>query len=291
MKKKCFLELCLLVSTFFINKSALIFEDQEKFVIGGWLGGGMGISIIGVLNYLDYCESNNKIPVVYWQKYQSIYYTPAGFNGNNTNVWEYYFEPVSTLKYETGDEIHPYRPYELFSYKNITNETRNRASQLAKKYIKYKRVVKGKIDNFYLHNMAGKINIAIHLRGTDKITEERPVPANVIIKEALKYANKNTNFFIASDEQRLLDEMKKLINKAGFNAIYYDCYRSQNSTAIHSHMPNGYCPNEKIAQYGEDVIVEMALMAKSDILVHTPSNVSAIPLLLNPKLKDILIKI
>lgn len=67
--------------------------------------------------------------------------------------------------------------------------------------------------------------------------------------------------------------------------LYYDCYRSQDGKPLHvkNRRPS-------FAQVGEDVLIEMSLMAKCDLLVHTLSNVSNFPLYLNPKLPDIVFK-
>ena len=67
--------------------------------------------------------------------------------------------------------------------------------------------MQAKVDRFYNTHLAGKKTIAIHLRGTDKHIEEKPVSPERIIAEALKYADENTQFFLATDEQKLLDAM------------------------------------------------------------------------------------
>jgi len=252
----------------------------QKFVIGGWPIGGMGVSLVGVLNYLAHCESANKIPVVYWPKDHSLYYCDAGFNGKRSNVWEYYFQPVSNLRYEPGDPIHPYRPGNLlFSYHKTSQATREHANELVNKYMKFNKIVQNKIDQFYNIYMARRRTIGIHLRGTDKGKEEKLVTPETMVKEALKHVDGKMQFFIASDEQKLLDRMNYLLSKAGYKVVYYDCYRSQDGQPIHMHKRPSY------AQVGEDVLVEMALLAKCDILVHTLSNVSLIPIYFNSKLK------
>ena len=139
-----------------------------------------------------------------------------------------------------------------------------------------------KVDHFYNTHLAGKKTIAIHLRGTDKHKEEKPVSPERIIAEALKYADEDTQFFLATDEQKLLDAMIVLLK--GRTIIYYDCYRSQDSKPLHV---RSRASKPSFAQLGEDVIVEMWLMGKCDMLIHTLSNVSSIPLYINPRMSHV----
>lgn len=130
--------------------------------------------------------------------------------------------------------------------------------------------------------MVGKHTIGIHLRGTDKITEERPVPPEHIIEVALTQADENTQFLVASDEQKLLDKAVQLLQ--GYKVIFYDCYRSDNGKPLHTKKEK-----PSFAQIGEDVLVEVSLFARCDLLIHTLSNVSAGALYFNPSLKSFLL--
>jgi hypothetical protein len=253
--------------------------SASKHVIGSWTPGGMGICLHSVLGHLRHCEVNNKIPVVYWGS-ESAYYNPGGFNGSQ-NVWEYYFEPVSHLNYAHGDTIHQFCQSDcgLFSYLYMSQPMRTEAYRLIKKYIKIKPVVQHKIDEFYRTYMVGKKNIGIHIRGTDKVLEEKIVSPERMILEALKYADSETQFLIATDEKQILDKMINLLKD--YNVVYYDCYRSENNHPLHVRGKPSY------AQLGEDVVVEMALLAKCDVFVHTLSNVSAVALYLNPEMENV----
>lgn len=265
--------------------TALISNDNDsKYVIAGWPSGGLAISLTSLLNHLAYCEQSNKIPVVYWGK-ELYYYNEGGFNGSH-NVFEYYFEPVSNLKYNDNDTINYFCqscPIS-FSYYDTSDEKRFAANQLFNKYVKIKPVVQKKIDKFYNRYMARKKTIGIHIRGTDKKIEEKIVEPKEMIKEAIKHADKNTQFLISTDEQKILDEMIKLLK--GRKVIYYKCNRSLDGEPLH-------IPTKKnlfIAQNGEDVLVEMTLLSKCDVFLHTLSNVSSIPLYLNCNLINITLK-
>lgn len=85
--KRCCLFL-IFTSLFFSAYNA----DTDYCVRGGgpW---GFFAEFLWVLNHIEYCLNNNKIPAVYWGK-ECAYYSEQGYNGN-TNCWEYYFEPLA----------------------------------------------------------------------------------------------------------------------------------------------------------------------------------------------------
>jgi tetratricopeptide (TPR) repeat protein len=254
-----------------------------KYVIGPWPG-GLGVCLHNVLNHLVFCEKQKRTPAIFWGS-DSLYYDSRGFNGYK-NVWNYYFMPVSTQRYKKGDKIHIFYPdkseHEKFSYYDTTQEKRYSAYRLINKYIRPNAIVQSKITNFFKKNIYGKRTIGIHIRGTDKIKEEKPVEPLRLVAEALKYADANTQFFVASDEKKLFDEIVTLLH--GRTVIAYDCYRSENENQpLHVRLPSR-------AQLGEDVVIEMILLSKCDMLIHTLSNVSAIPLYFNPNLPHAVLK-
>lgn len=270
----------------FISSICSAKQNLQKYVIGCWPA-GIGAVFHQMLTSIYYCDKTNQIPVIFWEK-DSLYYTPKGFN-NEKNVWNYYFEPISSLSYKKGDKIHRLPPIGIdfhFDYHKLSEEYRMKAYEIIKKYIRPNFVVQSKIDHFYDKHLANKKTIGIHLRGTDKIKEEKPVLPSKMVEEALKYANSDTQFFIATDEKKILDELIVLLS--GRNVVYYDCARSKNGAPLHID-----CKDKSrypIAQNGEDVVVEMMLLSKCNILLHTLSNVSAIPLYFNPYLEHVTLK-
>ncbi len=259
-----------------------IHTNKDVYFIADWYGGFFA-SLNCVLNHLWWCDQNNKIPIVYWD-HRSPYYKPGGFNGRS-NVWEYYFEPVSHLNYKPSNPIfRKWSPFQnfLFCGDYSTQKTRESAYQVISKFIKIQPIVQRKIDNFYQKNMQNKYTVGIHLRGTDKWREAKLVSPEKIISIALQYADKDTQFLLASDEQVLMNRMINLLK--GHKVIYYNCYRSNSSNPL-------WVKQQKppIAQLGEDVLVEVQLLSKCDLLIHTISNVSTGALYFNPTLEHILV--
>lgn len=259
-------------------------KQENKFVIGAHYGGGFFAIFFGALNHLDWCERNDKIPVIYWDK------TCPYFEQNNkqkkyNNAWEYYFEPVSKLKYKNGDAIRAdyFAPdgtgipcgfptcKNMFGYKHFSN-------RLIHKYIKIKPDIQNKINNFYDKNFKNKKILGIHLRGTDKKKEVLQVDPEIILKEAKKYSKLGYSFFVATDEEILLEKAKKILKN---KVISYPSYRSKNNEPVHYHAP-GYSK----AKLGEEILIEVILLSKCEEIFHTSSNVPVAAMYFNPQLKN-----
>jgi hypothetical protein len=270
----------LMLLLFFHSSFALDNNNNlnQKFVIGARYAGFFS-NFLGMLNIISWCDINKKIPVIYWNE-DCLYWENDGYNNNTTNAWEYYFEPVSQLKYVEGDNI--YKKYfapdgsgikyssftcaDILSYKLWGN-------QLIKKYIQIKPQVQKKIDNFYKTHFKNKKIIGIHLRGTDKYSEVKPINPDLIFDIANTYHDHS--FFVATDEQKLLDLAKTKLNGP---IIYYDAERSNSNKPLHTRTNK--------AKLGEDVLIEVILLSKCKKLIHTCSNVSCAVLFFNPNLEN-----
>lgn len=251
---------------------------KEKFVIGQH-GAGFFSNFFGALNQLDWCEKNNKIPVIYWDN-KSHYYNPSGFN-DATNVWEYYFEPVSNLTYEPGEPIHknygPPTGQGLGSFSSLL-KNKHRGKNLIDRHIRIRAETTAKIEQFYQTHMAGKKTIGIHIRGTDKYKEIKRVSAEKIIDAANQFHG--YQYLVATDEQKSLKKAQKYLNG---KVIFYNCQRSYDGQPLH--LGQNYKNNA--AQLGEDILVEAQLLSRCDIFIHTNSNVAFGVLYFNPNLKHI----
>jgi hypothetical protein len=261
---------------------------QPIFVIG-CRQAGLFSNFLAALNNIVWAVSHDMIPVVYWDAKKCLYYDSA--YTNTDNVWEYYFEPVSSAHYQKGDCI--YRSYEnpdkqcipfLKNQSCYSDKIRSQWHAVIQRYIKIKPSIQHIINDFYNTYMKNKITIGIHLRGTDKKTEAEPVSIKKIIKIANALAKKlghNCQFFIATDEQYLLN---KAIRHLHSPVIYYDAYRSPNHYPIHlRNIPGKY-------KLGEDILIEAQLLSRCDYFIHTRSNVSIAVCMFNPKLPHIFIR-
>jgi hypothetical protein len=264
--------------------------QNKKFVIGPHCSCGLFSIFFGALSNIDWAYKNGKVPVVYWTD-NTPYFQKEGYLGEK-NVWEYYFEPVSDMRYVSGDHIYKYYhapdatsvPYGVRSYdEQFHTRTKLQLHEIIENYIHIKPDIREKIDDFYHEYMAGKSCIGIHLRGTDKHIEVTPVDQQVILNAARQLNEKlggNAYFFIATDEERLLDLAKKKLGKE--RVIYYNSERSRNNIPVH------YRPKKDGAEVGEQVLIEAQLLSKCSHFLHTASNVATAVMLFNPRIKNLL---
>jgi hypothetical protein len=261
---------------------------NAKHVIGEQ-GGGSGLfsMFFTAIHHLVYCLKNEKTPVLWWVDEYNPYFQKEGFNGAY-NVWEYYFEPVSNAKYCEGDHV-----WHLWSAPDGTGipiESKSTDVNFRKsikwvildRYIKVKPSILEKVEQFYNKHMAGKINVGIHIRGTDKAREVNQVSLNRFIKTAQMINEQNIQFFVATDENIILEKFKKEFSG---KVIAYDSFRSINGQAVHVDSL-GYSK----AKVGEEALIEVLLLAQCHAMIHTLSNFSFAALLFNPELRSILLQ-
>lgn len=285
--KKNILFLKLLLMSILISACSI---RAEKHVIGDRNYAGFFSNFFGVLNHIQWCQKNNTIPVVYWNN--SLYQVPQGYN-DSLNPWEYYFELVSSLSYHVEDMIDDRYIIDGFDVCNGMQELKKTKTvsigyrewvknTLIDPYITVKPQILKKINMFYQTHMQGKKTVGIHLRGTDKCAEEPAVDPLHIIEQANQYAEQGYQFFVATDENRLLELAKTHLKG---NVIFYNSYRSDNNQPIHA-APGTYSK----AKIGEEVLIEMLLLSRCNTLIHTVSNVSYAVLLFNPYIENILLQ-
>lgn len=256
---------------------------QKKHVIG-CMPLGLFANFGMVLSNLAWCVRNNALPVVLWTEH-CLYYTGNEYNGS-LNAWEYYFQPLSQASYK-GETVHTQYVAPDNSWINITFQPHNQPTKaerkkiyetLIKPFIKLNPLVQEKVDSFFDARMRGRHTIGIHLRGTDKIKETKLVDPLTILQEAQRHAGPHSQFFIATDEEALLE---LAVQTLPGTIIAYDSHRSQDGSPVHHDSPY---PMHLI---GEEVVIEAMLLARCNIMIHTDlSNVSGAVLFLNPDLEN-----
>ena len=275
-----------------ITLTSLFFQinaHNGKHIISSEFAAGLFYNFLGVVNNINYCKKNNLIPVAYWGQHD-LYYQENGWHGKE-NVWEYYFEPISSESFDPkadkvwsknespdGCGLRPITDGHCIEYEK--QDMRLTAASIIRDYIKLRPYIQGKINSFYKRNMAGKKTIGIHIRGTDKKMEVKPMNIDDLFNDANKLAEnyQDCQFFIATDEERILKRAKQLLKK---KVIYYDAYRSKTGAPIHYNDQS--CPSK--ARLGEEVVIETFLLAKCDLFLHGFSSVSTAALFINPELE------
>ena len=248
---------------------------------------GMFFNFLGVLNHLRYAQKNQLKPIVFWPK-PNLYYD-ENRSHETSNVWEYYFEPIwessfdHNKQYIWNSNLAPDRtsiaPISLNNCDSLDHQAlRDEMHLIIEKHIRLKPLIQHKIEAFYNKYMAGHKTIGIHLRGTDKKNEVKPVKTETILEDANAFARQfdSCQFLVATDEERLLNLAKQRLNG---KVIYYDAQRSQDGKPIH------YNNKQQKALLGEEVIIEAYLLSHTDLFLHTCSSVSIAILFLNPFLE------
>ena len=290
-------------NTFFHHQPTNSTGDEKRYVISG-LAAGFFASFLAMLNHFLYAERNNLIPVVFWGP-KFAYYEPGVPNGN---AWEYYFEPVSHLTYQPGEKIHNefhneekwvpaswnklvpiyWSPngYQLpFNTPTMFNQDiRDLCHGLITCYIRLKPRIQNKIDAFYEANIQGKKTIGIHLRGSDKHNEVGYVDHLKMLTKANEVARQlgpNTQFFIATDEQRLLNLAKAHLNGT---VLYQDTIKTESFNNMSHYQAIAYHQTGNVSKLtlGEEVLTDVLILAKCDALVHSLSLVSQCAAYFNP---------
>jgi len=281
------------VSLFLVRASSQSAPPKaEKYVIGIPFQCGFFSIFFGTLSNIIWAKKQGKDPVVYWQK-NCTYAQKGGHNGSVNEPWEYYFEPVSEQHYEPGDTIHAsYGDPDGFGIPNgpgcydekFHKELKFAMHDAIEKYIRIKPVIREKIETFYQQHMQGKLVIGIHLRGTDKLLEARAHNPQQILDKIAEFTVQIRQicwFFVATDEERLLDLAKQ---KFGDRVISYNSRRSHNAIPVH------YLPNKDGAIVGEEVLIEAQLLSRCKLFIHTRTNVATAVLFFNPHIKSIFIE-
>lgn len=289
----------MLLTFFFQSKldcKFLFYQDHsikdEPFVIGTWPQAGFFAAFLAVLNNLDYCERERKIPIVFWDS-QSVYFDNSQIT-KCPNAWEYYFEPLFPV-HDFNELNNVHRNYgspdgfTIWSneHPHVSCKQALFADRLIKKYIKVKPYILDIVNDFYKKNMENFIIIGIHLRGTDKGTEIRPIATQMILEKAQDYArtlNQPYKYLIASDEWNLINIALETLKDAP--VIMYDTAER----AFDHYSPVHFFPslNNQSLKLGEDVLVEVLLLSKSSFFIHTVSCVSTAVLFFNPELNHVL---
>lgn len=265
---------------------------------------GFFSSFLQVLDNLRWCEQNNYEPIINWGS-ESQYYSKDGYNGNH-NVWEYYFEPVTTNRDKRSDIIKEnFNNFLLkeipqnFGYRNIKTSGlrvkpdwnivddywRKEANRVIKKYISIKPNIIDKIDLFYEENLKpNKTKIAVHLRGgrgAKELYHEDNVQLEYYkdcINEWILDNNiENYCIFVASDSNQAIKYMSSNFK----NVKFYPCHRTDsyyiNGKSYADVQEVGWNPKgkqfmpHKRAEIGEEALIESQLLSKCDIMFHHDS--------------------
>lgn len=281
----------MLIYTYF---STEYISQENKFVIGCRDIAGLFSNLFGVINQLIYCEKYGLIPVVYWND-SSAYYS-GEFQGNS-NVWEYYFEPVSLLRYDQEDfinniywpldqtlidkVIHGYKYFVFTDPFTIKEHRKYIKENFIDKYIRIKPYIQEKIDDFYADNIEHKKTIGIHLRGLN--FHVKNFDLEILFDKVNEFTSQGYQIFVVTASSKLLEIAK---NKISGEVIFYPCERVEDEDFFNmQYIQKNNDFNRR--EQGESVIAECLLLSKCEKIIHTTSNIPFAALYFNPDLEYI----
>lgn len=291
---------------------------QQKFVRGssGW---GFYAEFLWVINHLQYCITQNKIPVIYWGP-SFAYYTPNGFAGSY-NAWEYYFEAVSNLSYDPSDPLTTQLFYHdnsnfssLWNYdqyidnlhllvplpgnkiERVThgNFPRGNPYQVGNQHLyneSFRSYVKENILNRFI-KFKEKITTKVELFYNEQMRGKKTIGIHLRGQFLWGEVPMVANSYLFAEANKYADGKTQFFiatdqwplledakKQLKGKVIFFDCTRFDHSTAPVA----GGTKLDPVL--GENVLIEMLLLSHCDYFIHTISNVSTTALYFNPTLK------
>ena len=240
--------------------------------------------------------------------------------GAGPNAWAYYFEAVAgSLEYDTALKLvrqhestclytllnaelwrlHYFEPLSFFTYPygcmqgrellpDWWEDNRRKARIAVSKYLRVKPHIRDKVESIAQALFGAKM-LGVHIRGTDKGSAlgvpkqlSRIVPPAEYFSRIDEYLYKHPNagIFLATDQMQFRRVLKA---RYGERVVFYD------AAAVSETMSNVFQTGDGTSNYknGEDVLIDMLLLARCDFLLKCTSAVGEFALYLNPKLRAV----
>ena len=202
-----------------------------------------------------------------------------------TGWWTYYFEnDIYFPEYRQFDRTINIEPTKgAAKLTHLGNAMpRQQAHQLTR-LLKLRPDVLNMIDSFACDNFSGNQIIGIHYRGTDKVRgrfSEAEHVSYTKIYEMIKMQKPETMIFVATDEQNFIDSMK---DRLGDRLLSIDAQRSSDGLPIH-HQTERAGVDFDCYKIGLEAIMDCFLLARTNLLIRTNSNLSKVSMYLNPRI-------
>jgi hypothetical protein len=253
----------------------LLYVNSPKYIEGA----GMFHNFNIVLGCLELYDTHDHIGIKVDFGEEGLYYEES----HGPNWWNYYFEPINYTSREYSKKrplIKRLRDDEKGEIGNGAHfyMKRERAHELIEHYICVRKEFLEEVEAFYHEYLEGSFIIGVHYRGSDKWLEA----IHVSYEETLsKIENEiavqeDCKIFVATDDPSFLEEIKKHF---GEKVYYIDAQRLKDK-------PVHYYSKERFLN-GKEALLDCLLLAKSDVLIRTNSNLSAVSAYFNPQMRVI----
>ncbi len=263
-------------------------REPNKLIVGicnDTCYSGFCAMLLEVMSCLNCADIMGATPSVLWST-KTLYYEP-GLEKETDNVFEYYFKPISDIKYSS-----------IYAYKNVIKLHRSndfcrdkayendgwfysdnilkRSAFLYKKYIQLNDRTNGYISEQIL-NLVGEPRkvIGVHVRGTDYGIGLKGHPVKIQPAEHIKkvkellISGKYDKVFLATDDLNAIEQFKKEFSD---KLVYYkDAFRTDNDVGPHSTPSDRPFHHYKL---GLEVLRDVYTLANCGVLICGLSNVS-----------------
>ncbi|EDO47980.1 predicted protein [Nematostella vectensis] len=273
---------------------------------------GLAGFLLMTLDHFGVCYVLGGNPTVTWKNCQSV------CSKDNTDSWSMFFQPVNPgIKVQresgiclvdfliqekleipvkvdaNGTLVTPESLLNLsFKKRNaegfensgiITKRSREWANFLIKKYIRVQKHIGDSTNEYYNNHLKGYNVLAVHVRGTDHYleTENRKLlPISLWIEKAEQvYSTLSSprRIFIASDN---IEVIHSFVKQFGSKTVFFTkAYRARryHGQAVHDSGLDPY-------KLGSQVLIDILLMSKCSVFLHSESSVAALVAYFNPDL-------
>ena len=246
------------------------YPKKKFYVIQRYIGGGMFSNLNYVIHHISLALEMDCIPIIDMKNYPTKYNEKNKIK-NNSNAWEYYFEPINKYKLDDVYKAKFVIIVDGKTRKKIEFDTFQKKHYLIlKKYIRIKKEILNEVKKFMKKNFSNKKVLGVHFRGTDMKTQERhPYPATLgQIISHIDYEMKKHDYkkiFLVTEE---LNYVNKLKQKYKDEICFYNSYRSKK--------PDIFENTRKNHRFliGKENIIDMILLSYTHSIICTNSHLA-----------------
>jgi hypothetical protein len=284
-------------------------DERTRYHLIQHIDGNAGFCAIltYTLNGIRMAVRDGAIPVVYYGPNSTrFFYEPL----RGDNVWEYFFEPVSSVSWDAlrsglaSGEIHPEQVHsfdrrQIFDWHHSDPDRiatfwardvpadpaawmaakRELGRKFVREFIRVKPHVTQKVDGFWSEHMGPDPVLGVHIRGTDFAYAE-PTPPSSYFEAIDRYveARHTDSFqlFLATDQSQFVDLFR---DRYGKRIVATDSLRSS------SQRPPFKFARESPYRRGEDVLIDLLLLSRCEFVFKGAAAVGECALWLNPALE------
>ena len=240
---------------------------------------GLFSEFAAVLGLLDHYERNQHLYAGVRVRFGGGLYFDPPFGDN---WWEYYFAPLNI----TVSTVAPLRVVSRHYHDWCANQveqtlSRSRSAALIDRYVTVQPAVHDTVDRYIAGHWDDAHIVGVHYRGTDKAIDAPRVTYDKVestVRDQMG-ASGRCRIYLATDEQPFVDFMRARFPE---QLLVRDMFRSADGR------PTDVVNADGNYQKGLDAVVDCLLLARTQFLVRTASNLSLCATLFNPRLPNLL---